>query len=68
MGLAQTEQQRNKDVVLRFFQYLENGDTDAAVGLFANEGTFWSPSTRKAYTAAQLQSALQWVTASWKRR
>src|SRR3954470_12283610 len=59
--MAQTEQDRNKEVIRQFFRRLEAGDVDGAIALFAKHGTFWSPSTRKTSTMEEFAAALRWV-------
>lgn len=51
----------NKEIVRQLFRHLESGDISAVTEMFTDDGTFWSPSTRKTMTIGEFAGALQWV-------
>lgn len=53
--------EKNKAIVLQFFAHLEAGNIDGVTGLFAKDGTFWAPSTRKTMGCDEFAQSLHWV-------
>lgn len=59
--MAEAVEEHNKAVVRQFLAELEAGNVDGAIALFTPDGTFWSPSQRKANRMPEFAEALHWV-------
>jgi ketosteroid isomerase-like protein len=51
----------NRQVVRTFFDRFAAGDIDGTVALFADDATYWFPTTRKVLPKPELAEGLRWI-------